>query len=799
MIGKHSQTWRFRVGAMVILCTGAILLAQRWLPTGRATPNDQVEPARWDEVGQIKFVAINPIVRVNGWLMTWTNQGVWASPDNGDSWEEANQGLPETSAVSGLFAYGTKVFALVNRQLYVSIDAGGYWENVPDAPFALVPPVLDSLVNHGGTLILGAQRGIIYRSQDGGRTWTARRALPDGAVTDLVSAGNRLLAATERGVFISNDVGETWQEPTLQVSYWLPHKETFEYGKQVRTLAMVNSRVFAATWGGGVFCSEDKGETWDQVNEGLDLEESYDSLYVSSFIKSGRRLLAGTKVGIFATPEHEVRWQESNSGLARRSVDRLFSLNGQIYATNIGAGAFASKDNGLNWNAAEFPEQIVSTTIGRVAGFHESNGKLWAYSGGPDGAKGVGYAYSLDDGATWTPMPQISNIRAQVSASGYLFRATPNGITRSANDGLTFEPFIQGLNITGRPPAGVNTLTTDAAQLFAGTEEQGVFAAPPSGSRWTRRANRGLAQTNVRTLTFKDSMLLAGTKEGGVFLSDNKGDDWAAASQGLSEHPVNDLLIGQFDIWAATQGGGVFGSNDNGKSWKAVNQGLDSLQVNDLALQGQNLLAATAGGVYVSADAGHNWTALNNGLPDQPITAVFALGNKLFAGTEDGRILYYNPTPAPTPTPTPTPDPNATPTPTPIPTPAPLFTPLPRITPVPTPTPSPTPTPDLGPRTIFYVGGRLTDQRGQGLVGANINAGEIGGDFTTNALTDRNGYYSLRLAVGKSYRVTPPAEGPRVNYAVYYPNPGFAVVSNLQEDQTVNFAYTLTAPWTPPQ
>lgn len=117
-------------------------------------------------------------------------------------------------------------------------------------------------------------------------------------------------------------------------------------------------------------------------------------------------------------------------------------------------------------------------------------------------------------------MPQAdTNIRAQVAASGHLFRATPAGITRSQDDGATFAPFTQGLGITGRPPLGVNTLTADTAQLFAGTEDQGIFVAPPTGTGWTRRANRGLAQANVRALTFKDSLLLAGTQGGAILAS----------------------------------------------------------------------------------------------------------------------------------------------------------------------------------------------------------------------------------------------------------------------------------------
>jgi photosystem II stability/assembly factor-like uncharacterized protein len=270
MFSEQSNLWRFRVGALAILCASAVWLTQHWLPASQKTRAAETEPARWEQVGQIKFVAVNPIIKANGWLLTWTSEGVWSSGDNGDTWEAINEGLPETRGVAGIFAHGSRLFAFVNRQLYVSTSAGEFWEVVPETPFALVPPVLDSLVSRGNLLLIGGQRGLIYRSQDGGQSWgMARRGLPDGAVNDLLFVGDRLLAATGRGVFISTDAGETWREPTTQIEYWLPGKITIDESQEVRSLALFGTRLFAATWGGGVFRSEDNGEDLGTDQRGL--------------------------------------------------------------------------------------------------------------------------------------------------------------------------------------------------------------------------------------------------------------------------------------------------------------------------------------------------------------------------------------------------------------------------------------------------------------------------------------------------------------------------------------------------
>lgn len=792
MLIPHSQTarWRFPVTLLfcLTLCTGG------WLASGQATQTP-LEP-RWEQVGQLKFVVLNKITPHNGWLFTWTRTGVWRSYDNGTNWEELFTGLPETRNVSGIASSGGRLFTYLNRFLYVSDTDGEFWEKIEDSRFALVPPNLATLVNQGGKLIVGAARGSFFQSSDGGLNWTLHfRRLGEATINELTATGGqtggKLLAATNQGVYISTDGGANWHEPAVQVTYWLPGKETIDAGAQVTTLAAVNSRLYAGTWGGGVFRSEDGGEYWEPVNEGLNWEETFDPLYVKAFVQSGRRLLAGTRLGVFATVNNGEQWRESNNGFARRPVEGMFELNRKVYATNIGAGAYTTGDNGLTWAPVTFSEDVAQTTIGRVAGFHDSGDKLWALSGGPDDARGVGFAYSTDAGRSWIPRPQVNdNIRAQVVAPGYLLRATPNGVLRSADEWETAEPFNQGLTLaTGRPPASVNALVTNSGKLFAGTEEQGVYAAPVIANRqnsgWERTANRGLVQNSVRALAFKDSLLLAGTKNSGVFASENNGDDWQAMNEGMGAQLVTDVLVGPNDLWAATKGAGVFCSSDNGKNWKAVNHGLENLQVNDLTLQDYKLVAATDGGVFMSLDAGQNWTALNNGLPTKEVTAVFAMGSKLFAGTVDGRILYYNPAPEPEPLPTPTP----------------RFTPLPRETPTPTPTPSPTPTPEPTPAVwpFYHVMGRVVDQRGLGLANVTVTASDAEDNPVGTAQTDRSGYYRLRLTTGGTYRLAPPAAGPKVNYTTYYANPGFVVFTDFRQDQTANFVYSLTAPWTPPE
>lgn len=94
----------------------------------------------------------------------------------------------------------------------------------------------------------------VYRSRDGGRTWSAS-GLPGRVVNDLVWLGPFLYAATDQGVMRSQDAGQNWA----------PLGEGLE-GRTVTALLFPHApdsgaEAFAAT-DAGVFRTTDGGEHW---------------------------------------------------------------------------------------------------------------------------------------------------------------------------------------------------------------------------------------------------------------------------------------------------------------------------------------------------------------------------------------------------------------------------------------------------------------------------------------------------------------------------------------------------------
>jgi len=98
-------------------------------------------------------------------------------------------------------------------------------------------------------------------STDLGATWTMSRTGLSGTVNVLMTIpgdGQLVYAGTNSGLFISTDAGASWEPTSLT--------------RSVRTLICDpgnEEKIFAGTYGYGVYASTDGGMTWGQMNDGL--------------------------------------------------------------------------------------------------------------------------------------------------------------------------------------------------------------------------------------------------------------------------------------------------------------------------------------------------------------------------------------------------------------------------------------------------------------------------------------------------------------------------------------------------
>lgn len=144
--------------------------------------------------------------------------------------------------------------------IQVTADGGLHWTDV--TPSQLVPFAKVAILDAGhfdaqtayaaiNTLRLDDMRPHIYRTHDGGKTWTEIvNGIPDGAPVDAVREDPKqpglLFAGTEREVYVSFDDGDNWQSLRLNMP-----------ASSIRDLIVKDDDLVAATHGRGFWILDD--------------------------------------------------------------------------------------------------------------------------------------------------------------------------------------------------------------------------------------------------------------------------------------------------------------------------------------------------------------------------------------------------------------------------------------------------------------------------------------------------------------------------------------------------------------
>jgi photosystem II stability/assembly factor-like uncharacterized protein len=147
-------------------------------------------------------------------LIAATSHGVVISLDAAETFSERGTGLPEGDvlalALSSFFAVDPVLFAGLERQgLYRSGDGGRTW-----TPAGLSGTTVSDLVWLGPILYAATDTGLM-RSPDAGRTWAPLGEGLDARPLRLLfplapASGTEIFVGTDKGVYHSADGGEHW-------------------------------------------------------------------------------------------------------------------------------------------------------------------------------------------------------------------------------------------------------------------------------------------------------------------------------------------------------------------------------------------------------------------------------------------------------------------------------------------------------------------------------------------------------------------------------------------------------------
>ena len=547
-----------------------------------------------------------------------------------------------------------------------------------------------------GTLFAGTSGAGMFRSTNGGDTWTLANAglrvyendrLP--YISVLTQKGNTLYAVTGGDLFSSTNDGDSWQ----QLAYFQDEMVS------ISGIAFIGDTIYIGRHKEeGVFCSNDNGKSWTQIGSGLTDrfrprliasgttlfaqmrdhvfrlkvgEKSWTKLTIEDprtkapaesdireFVVSDKMLYAATANGnLFRSTDMGNSWKSIKPKSMQGFYGELAAVGNAVFYISMGGQVFRSTDTGNSWTMLN--TDLTNETILSITALSEKILYVGTYNG---------VFRSMDSGESWTKINTgISNTHNDllVSFGGALYTVTGDGIVKSADAGNSWVPVNSGL-IAGDgltlavwriylPLVGREgpKLTVSEDKLYAAIIAPGNSGWDPLTSGLYRLAEDGNSwvpiQTNMQSSNGRIGIVyqLANTEETFYIAGAGELHRWRVGEDLWTEleleilHP-NQLAVSGRTVYILDIDGTLFRSVDEGDSWADVSLGLPNWKelfiMNDgtLACVGETIYAGIRDEVFRSRDGGKTWRSIVAGLPDGYVEMQLVNGTTLYGTSSHG-------------------------------------------------------------------------------------------------------------------------------------------------------------------
>ena len=649
--------------------------------------------------------------------LPWRNVGPWRGG--------------RSVAVAGLPSNPMTYFAgYTGGGLWRTDDAGNSWRNISDGFFtsgsigAIAVAPSDENVIYVGTgehAIRGQSSTYgdgMYKSTDQGRTWTkiglsssrqisAVRVHPNNPDIVFVAVqGDRWKGTAERGVYRSTDGGKTW---TLVLK-----GENATSGAGDLSMDATNPRIlYAAFWdhqrmpwtvrsggaGSGIWKSSDGGDTWTRLNDGLPklmgkigvsvspanpdrvyaiVEAENGGLFRSDDAGKSWRLMSGDRLiqtrswyymHITADPQNADAVWVSNAPLLR-SIDggRNFAVVPATHGDNHGVwvnprdsrfvinandgGASISLNGGKSWSTqdnqptSQFYHVAVDDDFPyKLYGGQQDNSSVILKSRSDGGAIGI---------RDWNEGPGCESANMGVNAKNprYVYGGCYQGIIeeQDANTGLlrAIMPWPE-MNLTEPTDKTKYRFNWTAPIEVSQHDDKVVYHG---GNVLFRTTNRGQNWTPISGDLTRNDKSRQGWG-GGPITNEGAGGEVYGTIVVIEESPHDAATL-----YVGTDDGLIQRTRDAGKTWTNITPAAwgDGL-VNEIAVSPheagtiyvsfrKDRVGDPTPHIFVSKDYGATFTRIVNGLRDgEPVRVVREDPTRrglLYAGTETGVYVSYD-------------------------------------------------------------------------------------------------------------------------------------------------------------
>ncbi|RMG81936.1 MAG: T9SS C-terminal target domain-containing protein [Bacteroidetes bacterium] len=672
-----------------------------------------IGPGGGSDLHVVKFHQANPDIIYTGGDI----EGVFKSTDGGQTWQNINNNLAQGNYTANVYWINDIVFDPQNANivylctgegLFKSVDGGANWqeifvEYINEEPTMISTVAIDSANSNIIFMGIGDRADGAYadylpfpgyegkiglfKSIDGGTTWDSLNVgMPDSTAIHsiIIHQSDTILISTTKGIYRSDDGGQTWQPKNNGLPHTNCHilKKTWLWGAPVLylTVKTLGTPGDSTTFSGGVFRSDDLGDSWVDITGDLPKYDELDSMFYDYWKFDidplyGARLLISPARGsnwndaaIYETWDADANnpvwdyiympdgqgWMDTAFFVDPYAHDIAFAPSNPAKVAYTNVYISLSNDSGYNYN------QIYTTQVSNA----------W---------KGNGLELMNTDFIAFDP----------VNANRIYFGYDDMGLFRSDDDAQTFirlDPVMDPVigSIEGADGIKQIEIDPDNGDLYISRWQgsQGGYLEDYSAGGIAFSNDQGVTQTDITNGVFTgrcdivldkssgsagNRTLYAAVYYDGIYKTTNIGNSWTSVNNGLGNdaqwiwkitiNPSNNQ-----ELYAATNhrgagGNSLYKSTDGGQNWIAV-ANAPSGDVMDLVVTNSgNIYMAitdnfdwpTSGGVYKSSDNGDSWNKiLDYPFPldldihpgnEQVIAVAASMQYRVFSGYQQGVYL----------------------------------------------------------------------------------------------------------------------------------------------------------------
>ena len=484
-----------------------------------------------------------------------TNGGIFKSTNGGQSWQQLGGGLPQgivQANISVSASNPNRLYSAVATKtavaIYRSDDGGQTWSQATtdprpagrigggDLPVPRVDPKNPDTVFVAST--------VTWKSTDGGKTWTGFRGAPGGDDYQNVwinpNDDNIILLASDQGAIVTVNGGKTWSswynQPTAQM-YHVNADNAFPYrlcsGQQESGSACISSRgddgqVTIREW--HPVAAEEYGYV---VPDPLDPN----IIYGGKLTRYDRRTSQAQNIMPKPFRSQEFR--------VLRTQPIVFSPQDPhvlYFASNT---LWKTTDGGRSW------QQISPDLTRKTFPQPPTIGKFGTEASAQPSQRGVIYAVA--------PSPVEANRIWAGTDDGQIHLTTDGGKNWTNITPSTMQPF-QKVSIIEASHFDAQTAYAAINTLRLNDPHPHILRTRDSGKTWTEIVNgipEGENVNAVREDPKRRGLLFAGT-ERAVYVSFDDGEHWQSLRLNMPASSVRDVIIKNDDLVAATHGRGFW-------------------------------------------------------------------------------------------------------------------------------------------------------------------------------------------------------------------------------------------------